>query len=62
MVEFENKQFDGCAKILKKLVSTRAADPKVYHNTSVFDYYHSGLRATDEFMSQLAKVCEMVSS
>ncbi|XP_067927945.1 CCR4-NOT transcription complex subunit 10-like [Watersipora subatra] len=58
-IEFDKRQLDGCAKILDKLMSSRAGDSKVIHNKSVIDYYQSGLRTTDDFLASLIKVCEL---
>ena len=41
---------------------TRKMDPKVCHNKCVINYYQSGLRATDDFMHNLSRVCDMVGS
>lgn len=57
--EFEKRQWDGCLKFLDRLVSVRPTDPKVIHNKCVTEYYQSGLRSTDEFLINLAKVCEL---
>ena len=60
-IEFDKRQFDGCAKLVDKLIMTRKMDPKVCHNKCVINYYQSGLRATDDFMHNLSRVCDMVS-
>ena len=61
-IEFDKRQFDGCAKLVDKLIMTRKMDPKVCHNKCVINYYQSGLRATDDLMHNLSRVCDMVGS
>ncbi|XP_073243315.1 CCR4-NOT transcription complex subunit 10-like isoform X3 [Porites lutea] len=55
-VEFESKQFDRCLSSLSKLLELRKNDPKVQHNKTVAQFYHSHCTGPEECGRSLLKI------
>lgn len=59
-VEFESKQFDRCLSSLNKLLELRKNDPKVQHNKTVAQFYHSNCTGTEECGRNLFKIRKQI--
>ncbi|GFQ89728.1 CCR4-NOT transcription complex subunit 10-A [Trichonephila clavata] len=52
--EFEQQNYEQSLSLLKKLISKRPKDSKVFHNYCVAEYYLSSCKKTDQFNKKIA--------
>ncbi|KAJ7323151.1 CCR4-NOT transcription complex subunit 10 [Desmophyllum pertusum] len=59
-VEFESKQYERCLVALNKLSELRKSDPKVQHNKTVAQFYHSNCTGTEECGRNLFQIRKQI--
>ncbi|GFT71808.1 CCR4-NOT transcription complex subunit 10 [Nephila pilipes] len=57
--EFELQRYDHSFSLMKKLLSKRPQDSKVYHNYCVVEFYLSNCKKSDQFNKKIAEVCKL---
>ncbi|KAG8178474.1 hypothetical protein JTE90_024634 [Oedothorax gibbosus] len=56
--EFENQKYGQSLSSMKKLLSKRPLDSKVFHNTSVVEFYLSNCKKTEQFNRNMVEICK----
>lgn len=56
--EFEHQKYGQSLSSMKKLLSKRPLDSKVFHNTSVVEFYLSNCKKTEQFNKKMLEICK----